>query len=53
VFLAVGFTGALHFGVLFAYLSASSFVLQSGYRLRVEEFGLVFAGRSRLWSHLM
>jgi DHA1 family bicyclomycin/chloramphenicol resistance-like MFS transporter len=42
-YVAVLGVSALHFGVLFTYLSASSFLFQRGYGFSVTEFGVTFA----------
>jgi DHA1 family bicyclomycin/chloramphenicol resistance-like MFS transporter len=43
-FLGYALAGALMFGGLFAYISASSFVLQNSYGLSPQGFSLVFGG---------
>lgn len=43
-FVGYALTAALMFGGLFAYISASSFVLQNSYGLSPQEFSLVFGG---------
>lgn len=42
VFLGVLVIGGMVFSGLFAYLSSSPFILQDGYKLSPQEFGLVF-----------
>lgn len=42
VFLGVLVIGGMTFSGLFAYLSASPFILQDGYHLSAQEFGLLF-----------
>jgi DHA1 family bicyclomycin/chloramphenicol resistance-like MFS transporter len=42
VFLGVALIGGMTFSGLFTYLSASPFILQDGYHLNAQEFGLLF-----------
>ncbi|MGN6324333.1 multidrug effflux MFS transporter [Pseudolysinimonas sp.] len=42
VFVGVAIIGGMTFSGLFAYLSSSPFILQDGYRLSAQEFGLAF-----------
>lgn len=45
-FVGVAIVGAMTFTTLFAYLSASSFVLQDMYGLSAQEFGIAFGANS-------